>query len=331
MKRREFIALVGGAAAWPFAAPAQQPAKLPRVAWVGLGARLPELVGTNPINPVARAFKQGLHDLGYVEGQNLLLEWRTPEGHVERLPEIMRELVSINVDVIVSTTDPVTEAAASVTRTIPIVMTSDTTPVERGLAQSLARPGGNITGLAIIVDLEVYSKRMQLLKELRPNIERLAWLIPSIVLPAFRTYVEATSQQLGFRLLPVEHAERDYTDAFALLKRERPDALYVSGGSENYNARGLIVEFAAQNRLPAIYFAREFVDAGGLMSYGTNLPDLFRRAAGYVDKILKGAKAGDLPIELPTKFELVINLKTAKVLGLTVPPTLLARADEVIE
>jgi putative ABC transport system substrate-binding protein len=331
MRRRDFIAVIGGAAlTGPSITTAQQPSKLHRVAYVGFGARLPELIGANPINPVARAFKQGMNDLGYVEGKNLLLEWRTAEGQVARLPEIMRELVSNKVDVIVSGGDPVTEAAQTATRIIPIVMTSDSTPVERGLAQCLARPGGNITGLTFITGLEVYGKRVQLLKELAPNMKQLAWLIPPFVLPEFRTYMESASRQLGLRLLTVEHAQKDYTNVFALLKRERPDALYVSGGSDNYNARGLIVEFAAQNRLPAAYYTREFVDAGGLMSYGATLPDLFRRAAGYVDKILKGAKPADLPIELPSKFELVISKKTAAVLGLTIPPTMLAIA-EVIE
>src|SRR5262249_38276478 len=205
MKRREFIALVGGAGFGALPALAQQPAKLHRVAYVGLGARLKELVGTNPINLLPTAFKQGLRELGYAEGQNLLLEWHTPEGRLWRLPNIMRELVSSKVDVIVSGNDAVTAVAHRATRTIPIIMTSDTNLVGRGLAESLARPGGNITGLTLVVGLEVYGKRLQLLKELVPNMERLALLIPTKFPLEISTHIETTSKELGLKLVPVEH------------------------------------------------------------------------------------------------------------------------------
>src|SRR5262252_6236789 len=240
------------------------------------------MTGTDPVNPATRAFKQGLRDLGYLEGQNVPIEWRSGEGNLERLPQIMRELISLDVDVIASGNQPVTQAAHAATQTIPIVMTTDGTPIELGYVQSLARPGGNITGLTFQVGWDIHAKRLQLLKELLPT-------------------------------------------------RERPDVLLLAPGSSSYNNRGLIVEFAAQSRLPAMYWSREFVDASGLVSYGADLSDLHRRAAGYVDKILKGAKPADLPIEQPNKFQLVVNLTTAKALGLTIPPSLLTRADEVIE
>jgi putative ABC transport system substrate-binding protein len=277
MKRRDFLLLGSSLAASPLVARAQPTAKVHHVAYVGFAGRLSEMTGTDPVNPATRAFKQGLRDLGYLEGQNLLIEWRSAEGNLERLPQIMRELISVDVDVIVSGNQPVTQAAHDATRTIPIVMTTDGTPVELGFVQSLARPGGNITGLTFQVGWDIHAK------------------------------------------------------AFALLTRERPDALLLAPGSSSYKNRGLIVEFAAQSRLPAMYWAREFVDASGLMSYGADLSDLHRRAAGYVDKVLKGAKPADLPIQQPNKFQLVVNLKTATALGLTVPPSLLARADEVIE
>jgi putative ABC transport system substrate-binding protein len=328
MRRREFIALVGCAVARPLAARAQQSARIPRVAYVSFAARLSELVGDNPINPAARAFKHGLRDLGYVEGQHLLLEWRTAEGNLERLPQLIRELVSNNVGVIVSGSQAVTLAAHAVTRTVPIIMTTDANPLELNLVPSLARPTDNITGLTYQVSADIYGKQMSLLRALLPKLERLAWLMSPEVTPHSRAAVETACRQMGLTLVPVESPARDYMSAFALLMRDRPDAVLVGGGSGHYNARHLIVEFADQSPLPTVYFSREFVDASGLISYGPNIPDLFRRAAGYVDRILKGATPAELPIELPTKFELLINLKAAKALGLVVPPTLLASANE---
>ena len=325
MKRREFIALLGGAAAWPLAAHAQQPAKLPRVTFVGAGPPVSRLVE----GPVARAFIEGLRALGYAEGKNLVLEWRSAEGRYERFPEIFRELASSNVDVIVTVTTAGTRAAKEVTQTIPIVMVAITDPVGQGLVQALARPGGNITGSTDATGLENIEKRLQLLKELLPAMSRAACLLLGGQREE-RQSVEAAARVLGVEILFAEHSPYDFTGAFTLMARERLDALLVTPSGASFAHRGLIIDFAARGRLPTMYTNREFVEAGGLIAYGASTSDLFRRAAGYVDKILKGAKPADIPIEQPTKFELVINLKTSNALGLTIPATLLARADEVI-
>ena len=331
MRRRSFITLLGGAAAWPLAARAQQTGKVYRVGLVFTTSPVSEMAGPDPIHPAARSFVQALRALGYLEGQNLVLEHRSAEGKFERFPEIIRELVSIKVDVIVTVTNPMTQAAKDVTRTVPIVVAYSLSPVEHGLVQSLSRPGGNVTGLTMNVGSEIPGKQLQLLKELLPRISRVAFLQSKEQVAEGVQSGEAAGQELGIKLLPAEHTPTDYTDAFALIARERPDALVVGASAANVANRRLIVEFAAQRRLPAIYATREFVNAGGLISYGVEIADLFRRAAGYVDKILRGAKPADLPVEQPTKFQLVINLKTAKSLGLDIPPTLLALADEVIE
>jgi len=332
MRRREFIALIGGAAAGPFAARAQQkPERAYRVAFVASTSPLSELVGVRPIHPYARAFLQGMRDLGYVEGNNLAVEWRSAEGKWDDLPDIIRQLVASNVDVIVSPANPVITAAKRVTQTVPIVMMGIAIPVEFGFVQSLARPGGNITGLTFEATLETGGKRLELLRELVPQATRLAWLGASEAHPALRQFVEDTSRKLGFKLLTLAHTPEDFGGALTLVRDDQPDALFVGISAINFAYRQRIVDFSAQNHLPAVYTAREYVDAGGLISYGVDFSDLAHRAAGYVVKILKGAKPADLPIEQPTKFELVINLKTAKALGLTVPPSLIARADEVIE
>ena len=330
INRREFITLLGGVAAQPLGARAQQSARVPRVAFISAVSPVSELVGADPSNPGARAFVRGLRELGHVEGRNLVLEWRSAEGRFDRFPEIVRELVSLKVDVIVTVTNPMTCAAKEATQTIPIVMLSPN-PVEEGLIQSLARPGGNITGLTAEPSVEITGKRMQLLKELFPKLSRLAWLHSSEAPLQARQGIEASSRELGFGLVLAEHTPTQYADAFALIVRERADTLYVAPSAANHANRRLIVEFAAKNRLPAMYGRREFVEAGGLISYGVDTADLFRRAAGYIDKILRGARPADLPVEQPTKFQLVVNLKAAKMLGLTVPATLLAQADEVIE
>jgi putative ABC transport system substrate-binding protein len=332
MQRREFITLLGrAAAAWPLAARAQQTGKVYRVGLVFTTSPVSEMAGPDPIHPAARGFVQGLRALGYLEGQNLVLEHRSAEGKFERFPEIIRELVSTKVDIIVTVTNPMTRAAQDVTRTVPIIVAYSVSPVEYGLVQSLSRPGGNVTGLTMNVGSEMPGKQLQLLKQLLPRISRVAFLHSKEQVAEGVHSVEAAGRELGIKLLPAEHTPTDYTDAFALITREHPDALVVSESAANVANRRLIVEFAAQRRLPAMYATREFVNAGGLISYGVEIADLFRRAAGYVDKILKGAAPGDLPVEQPTKFQLVINLKTAKALGLTIPPTFLARADEVIE
>jgi putative ABC transport system substrate-binding protein len=280
---------------------------------------------------MARSFVQGLRALGYLQGQNLVLEHRSAEGKFERFPEIMRELVLSKVDVIVTVTNPMTQAAKDVTSTVPIVVAYSVSPVEHGLVQSLSRPGGNVTGFTMNVGSEIPGKQLQLLKELLPRMSRVAFLHSKEQEAEGVQSGEAAARELGIKLLPAEHTPTDYTDAFALIAREHPDALVVSASAVNVANRRLIVEFAAQRRLPAMYATREFVSAGGLISYGVDFADLFRRAAGYVDRILRGAAPRDLPVEQPTKFDLVINVKTAMALGLDVPPTLLALADEVIE
>jgi ABC-type uncharacterized transport system substrate-binding protein len=332
MQRREFITLLGGAAAaWPIAARAQQTGRVYRVGLVFTTSPVSEMAGPDPIHPLARSFVQALAARGYLQGQNLLLEHRSAEGKFERFREIMQELVSINVDVIVTVANPMTQAAKEVTGTVPIVMAYSVSPVEHGMVQSLSRPGGNVTGLAMNVGSEIPGKQLQVLKELLPRISRVAFLHSKEQEAEGVQSGEAAARTLGITLLPAEHTPTDYTDAFAFITREHPDALVVGASAVNVANRHLIVEFATQRRLPAMYATREFVSIGGLISYGVDFHDLFRRAAGYVDKILRGARPADLPVEQPSKFALVINLKTAKALDLDVPDRLLAIADEVIE
>ena len=290
------------------------------------------MAGQEPVNPSVRVFVHTLRELGYVEGSNLALERRSAEGKYERFPEIVRELVSLKADIIVTITNPMTKAAKEVTRTTPIVMAVSADPVGDGLVQSLARPGGNITGLSLDTGHDIVAKRIQLLKEIVPTMARLVLLQSKAEpLPEMEEVARSASQHFGVKLLVAEASPTDYANAFALIEREKPDGLLVAQSAGNYSNRAIIVEFAARNRLPAIYAYREDAAAGGLAAYGVDVIDLFRRAAGYVDRILKGANPGDLPVEQPTKFQLLINLKTANALGITVPPLVLARADEVIE
>jgi putative tryptophan/tyrosine transport system substrate-binding protein len=331
--RREFITLLGGAAAtaWPIAASAQQAGRVYRVALVFTTSPVAEMIGADPIHPLARTFVHTLRALGYLQGQNLVLEHRSAEGQFERFPEIMRELVATRVDVIVTNANPMTQAARDVTGTIPIVMAYSVSPEEHGLVQSLSRPGGNVTGLTMNVGSEIPGKQLQLLKELLPRLSRVAFLHSKEQVAEGMQNGEPAARKLGITLLPAEHTPTDYTDAFAYIAREQPDALVVSASVVNVANRHLIVEFVAQRRLPAMYATREFINIGGLICYGVDHHDLFRRAAGYVDKILRGANPADLPVEQPVKFALVINLKTAKALGIDVPDKMLALADEVIE
>ena len=331
MRRREFITLLGGAAGWPIAPHAQQVGKVYRVGLLFTTSPVSELVGPNPILAPARAFAHTLRDLGYVEGRNLILEWRSAEGRFERFPDIIRELVSLKVDVIVTVTTPMTKVAKEVTQTVPIVMIS-VNPVEEGLIQSLARPGGNITGITPNTGVETATKRVQLLKEILPGLSRVAMLQSQAEnLREWEQIIKIIDRDLGVKMLFAEHTPSDYSGAFEFIVRERPDALFVVLSAANFANRRLIVEFAASNRIPAVYAARDYTVVGGLVSYGASNDDLWRRLAGYVDRVLKGAKPAELPVEQPTKFDLVINLKTAKALAITIPPALLARADEVIE
>ncbi len=280
------------------------------------------------------AFTQGLRELRQVEGQTYTLEARYAGSRADRLPELARELVHLKVDVIVVSTDLAAAAAKQQTRTIPIVMTSVTDPVGAGFVTSLARPGGNVTGLTNLSP-QLSGKRLELVREAVPGLSRVAFLWNPDVRGALLIFkqTEGSARSLGLEFLSVEVTRtEDLERAFSVIAEQRAQALVVSGPNPiAYSNQGAVVKFAQKARLPAVYAAREFVDAGGLMSYGPAQQDLFRRAATYVDKILKGAKPGDLPVEQPTKFELVINLKTAKALGLTIPPSLLQRADQVIE
>ena len=329
LKRRDFIALLGGATVmWPLTVEAQS-SKVHRVALVFMPSPVAEMAGPEPVNP--NASLHGLGALGYVEGQNLILERRVAEGPSRRYGDILAELVRLKTEVIVTSDISLIEQAKAAQITVPIV-TVNNYLVEERLAHSLARPGGNVTGLTVSVSPEIEGKRIELLKETLPGATRVAYLGTNEDWegPSGKS-VRAAAQVVGLTMVPAAHTPFEYTDVFALLGRVPVDALFVSLGPDQFINRRLIVDFARQSRLPDTHANREAVELGALMSYGANIPDLFRRSAAYVDKILKGAKPADLPIEQPIKFELVINLKTARALGRDVPPTLLASADEVIE
>ena len=334
MRRREFLGiLTGGLLAAPLAAEAQQAEKVYRVGFMFTTSPVSEMAGPEPVHPLARALVQGLRVLGYVEGQNLILERRSAEGRFERFGEIVAELVRLKVDVVV-TSAPGVAAARAVTTTVPIVQAAGPDPVRAGLALSFARPGGNITGLTSNVGPEFEGKRLELLKAMLPGVSRIAYLSSreSKVweTPMGKT-VRPAAQALSVTLIPAEFSRDRYTDALSRINRARVEALLVAETPTAYADRDALMDFVIRTRLPSLFPFREAVEGGCLMSYGPALADNFRRVATYVDKILKGAKPADLPIEQPTKFELVINLKTAKALGLTIPPSLLARADEVIQ
>ena len=314
-----------------FAAPltveAQQAGKVPRIGWLGGPTR-------ESAEPYVQAFQRGLKDLGWIEGQNIVIEWRFADGRAERLPDLAAELVRRQADVIVAPSTPTALAAKNATKTIPIVTVAVGDPVGLGLVASLARPEGNITGLTSFVAREIAGKQLELLKETAPKVSRVAVLwnpaTPGTALSLRET--EVAGLALGLQLQPVEaRSLKEFDSAFAAMTKKRAGALLVAGDIAFLTHRTRLADLAAKSRLPATYTDREYVEAGGLMSYGPIISELFRRAAAYVDKILKGAKPADLPIEQPTKFELVINLKTAKALGLTIPPSLLLRADQVIE
>jgi ABC-type uncharacterized transport system substrate-binding protein len=324
--RRAFVAGTLTLLAAPLTAHAQAPGKVPRVGYVF--ARV-----SSADQPLWDTARQGLRELGYVEGQNITLEIRWAEGRSERLPELVAELVRLKVDVLVVATTPGALAAKDATRTIPIVFVGVADPVESGLVASLARPGGNLTGLSLL-NPEISGKRLELLKESLPTISRVAALTNpgNLIHVVFWRETHAAAKTLGLQLQPIKvRAPEDFEEAFRAAARGRADALLAFDDALTVGYRARLVALAAKYRLPTMYGFREFPDAGGLLSYGPNLLDLYRRTATYVDRILKGTKPGDLPIEQPTKFELVINLKTAKALGLTIPPSVLARADEVIQ
>ena len=312
----------------PLAAAAQQAVKVWRIGYLISGFK--EVPGTNPgLVP----FSQSLRELGYVEGRNLTLEIRYAEGRTERFPALAAELVNLKVDVLVAASTPGALAAKQATSTIPIVMVSVGEPVEVKLVDSLAHPGGNVTGLSLIAP-QLAAKRLDLLKQALPKLSRVTvlWNSANQGMKARFQETEVGAQSVGVALQSVTvQSPDDFEPLFATMTRNRPESVLVLADTVTVANRQRTVEFAARNRVPAIYEARTFVDTGGLMSYGVDFSDHYRRAAVYVDKILKGAKPAELPVELPTKFELVINLKTAKALGLAIPPSLLQRADEVIE
>jgi putative tryptophan/tyrosine transport system substrate-binding protein len=333
MKRRDFIAAVSGVAALQaLPVTAQQKDKVRRVGIVLSTSPVSSMDGSDPSNPAVRAFVRAMRARGYIEGENLILERRSAEGHFERLAEIATELVRLGVDAIVAGPNDIPKEAARITKTVPIVMAGSFSPVETGLVESLARPGGNITGFTANVGPEVEAKRLQMLTEVIPAASRIVFLGTRSAWEGIEgRSVRAAAPKLGIALAHAEHSPIDYVSAFALIIQDRPHALFVSSDRANFANRQLIVDFAQKQRLPGAYPYRELVEAGGLLSYGANLPDLYARAAGHVDKILKGTQPADIPVEQPTRFELVVNLKTAKALGLTIPPAILIQADEVIE
>ncbi len=312
----------------PVAVEAQQAAKIARIGYLA-----GDLAGSPQL---PEAFRQGPRDLGYVEGRNVVIETRDAEGKRERLPALAAELVALRIDVILAVSTLEALAAKQATKTLPIVFASSGDPVTSGLVASLARPGGNATGLSILAP-ELVGKCLELLKQAVPGVSRVAVVFAPGAYPerAERDMLkeaEVAARALGVRVQFVEaRGPADIDRAFSDMTKARAGALTLWSTPMFFNERRRLVDLAAKNRLSAVYPWREFVDAGGLMAYGPNFADIFRRAASYVDKILKGAKPADLPVEQPTKFELMINLKTAKALGLTIPPSLLGRADEVIQ
>jgi putative ABC transport system substrate-binding protein len=320
MKRREFITLLGGTAAWPLAARAQQGAKMPRI-------------GIVDDAPMWHTFRQALRELGYIEGETVNYEYRYSEGAPDRLATVVGELIRRPVDLIATFGTPPTQAAKAATTTIPIVMIGIGDPVRAGLVASLARPGGNITGNTVLSP-DLSAKRLQLLREAIPTVARVAYLANPDnagtldVLAELKLAAAAT----GMVLIGVEFGSAtDFDGALAVMLRKRAEVLLVSNDPFHQLHVGRIIDFLAKNRIAGMFQSKENVAAGGLMAYGASLPDLFRRAAAYVHRILQGAKPADLPVELPTKFDLAINLKTARALGLDLALLLVARADEVIE
>jgi len=307
-------------------AQAQQPKKVPRIGVLWLYS--PAIA-----SPFAEAFRQGLRELGYVEGKSIVIEYRHAEGKYDRLPSLAAELVRLNVDIIVTASTQAAQAGQQATRSIPIVMTVVSDPVESGLVGSLARPGGNVTGLSLMHP-ELSGKRLELLKEVIPKLSRVAVLsnLSNPIIPPLLRETEAAARAVGVQLQVVEvRGPIELDSAFGAMTRDRAGALVVLPDGTFQNERRRIAALAAKGRLPTMYAWREAVDDGGLMAYGASVPDILRRAATYVDKILKGTKPADLPVEQPLKFELVINLKTAKQIGLTIPQSVLYRADKVIK
>ena len=326
-RRRFLLTSLAGVLAAPLVAESQPTSMVYRIGY---------LAGFSPLapRPAVEAFRQGLRELGWVEGQNIVIDYRFAEGRYDRLPDLAAELVRLKVDVIVAGATPVAVAAKNATGTIPIVMFGVGNPVELGLIASLARPGGNVTGLSFSVGMDTFGKGLELLKEALPKVRRVAvlWNPANPAHAAAISNVKAAAGSLAVRLQLLEAREpNQFEGAFAAMAKERVDALLIVSDGMFVLHRARLADLAAKNRLPSMHGVREMVEAGGLMSYGPSTAAALRRAASFVDRILKGAKPSDLPVEQPTEFELVVNLKTAKALGLTIPPSLLLRADQVIE
>jgi putative tryptophan/tyrosine transport system substrate-binding protein len=325
--RRTFLAGTGAVLlAVPLAIEAQQAGKVSRVGFLGNSTAALE---ANLVGP----FREGLRELGYVEGRNILIEYRWAEGKYERFPALIAELIGLKVDLIVTAGTPASLAVKKATMSIPLVMVAVGDPVATGLVASLARPGGNITGLTSIAE-ELEGKRLELLREVVPKISHVAvfWNPANPVFKRALGELQAAAAILRIKVLSLGvRTKEEIEDAFAAIVRERPGALLVLADRLFLYHRARIMDFAAKHRLPGVHAYRELVESGGLMSYGPSYAGMHRRAAYYVDKILRGASPADLPVEQPTKFELVINLKTAKALGLTIPPSLLLRADQIIQ
>jgi putative tryptophan/tyrosine transport system substrate-binding protein len=326
MRRRKFITLVGGAAGWTFAARAQQPGRVWRVGFI-TGASF------EAFSPLYAGFQQGMRELGYLEGKDYISEWRSVEGKYERVPEIAAELARLKVDVIVTGTIAALPALKRTITTIPIVMAISTDPVGSGLVASLARPGGNMTGLASSFD-ESSPKQLELLAMIVPSGSRIG-LLGNPNNPNYSAVLKSAQdacQKAGLSIVALEARNPQEIDgAFGAFAKERVPAVMIAADAVFFGQRWRIAKLALANRLPTMFPSREYTEAGGLMSYGENLADFFRRAAPYVDKIFKGAKPGELPIEQPTRFNLAINRKTADALGITISPQLYMFADEVIE
>ena len=327
MRRREFLGALGGTAvAWPLAARAQQPAKLPTIGFLGNSTAALE---ANLVGP----FREGLRDLGYEEGRNIAIEYRWAEGQYERFPALIAELIASKVDVIVTAGTPASLAVKKATSSVPLVMIAVGEPVATGLVASLAKPGANVTGVTSISP-EIEGKRLELLREVIPTISYIAVLwnaaSPVQVIQERETWIAAQVMGLKMLSLGVRNVE-EIENALAAIVRERPNALFVLADRLFLHHRKRIMEFAVQHHLPGVHAYRELVEVGGLMSYGPSYADMHRRAATFVDKILKGEKPANLPVERPVKFELIVNVKAAKALGLTLPPSVILRADEIIE
>lgn len=331
MNRRELLGVLGGAAAWPFGVWAQQPKKVPRIGFLVTGS-----IESPEARAALKAFDQGLREFGYIDGQNVFVEVRPADLNVERFPALASELVRLKVDLIVASNTPAARAVQQATTTIPIVVPVMGDPVGDGLVASLARPEGNITGLTFLGP-QLVPKRLALLKEALPTASQVAALwhpgaYGERTMNDMVTEAKEAALTLGVHLRFVAvHAPDDLDRAFSTITGERADAILIFPSPMLYNQRKRIVELADGHRLPIVAMGKEFVQLGGFMSYGADIMDFNRRCVAYVDKILKGAKPADLPVEQPTKFELFINLKTAKTFGIEIPPSLVARADEVIE